>query len=132
MPWDSSPHAGFSSAEPWLPLNPDWHERNVAAQERDPGSMLALTRALLRLRRAEAALSVGDYVAVESRGTLLAFERRHGDARLLVALNLGAEPVTMPVTMPGAADGERLLSTLPDLAEPGVLRGNEGVVVRLA
>ncbi|HZZ89127.1 MAG TPA: alpha-amylase family glycosyl hydrolase, partial [Caulobacteraceae bacterium] len=22
MPWDASPHAGFSTAEPWLPLNP--------------------------------------------------------------------------------------------------------------
>ncbi len=128
MPWDASPNAGFSTAEPWLPLNSDWPTRNVTAQEADPGSMLTLTRALLRLRRAEPALAVGQYVPVECRDALLAFERRHGSARLLVALNLGAKPETMP----GAADGERLLSTLPGLAGPGVLRGNEGVVVRLA
>ena len=126
MPWDSSPNAGFSAAEPWLPLNPDWRTRNVAAQEDDPGSMLALTRALLQLRRAEAALAVGDYRQVACQGTLLAFERRSGDTRLLVALNLGEEPVTLPDQ---ALGGERLLSTLPGAADH--LRGNEGVILRL-
>ena len=128
MPWDASPNAGFSAAEPWLPLNPDWPSRNVAAQEVDPGSMLNLTRALLRLRRAEPALAVGDYVPVACEGTLLAYERRCGDARLLVALNLGEEPVALP----GGGAGERLLSTLPGEGDPTRLRGNEGIIVRLS
>jgi len=127
MPWDDSPHAGFSSAEPWLPLNPDWPVRNVAAQEVDPSSMLALTRALLRLRRAEPALALGDYRPVASEAPLLAYERRSGDTRLLVALNLGAEPIAMP---DHALGGERLLSTLAGTSDD--LRGNEGVILRLA
>ena len=32
MPWDSSHHAGFTTGVPWLPLNPDFATRNVAAQ----------------------------------------------------------------------------------------------------
>ena len=28
MPWNASAHAGFSTAEPWLPLNPDWPTRD--------------------------------------------------------------------------------------------------------
>jgi oligo-1,6-glucosidase/alpha-glucosidase len=128
MPWDASPNAGFSSAEPWLPLNPDWETRNVAAQEADPGSMLNLTRALLRLRRSEPALSVGDYRHVACEGTLLAYERSAGDSRLLVALNLRQEPVPLPEAAQG---GERLLSTLPGEGKESVLRGDEGVVVRL-
>ncbi|MXP40413.1 DUF3459 domain-containing protein [Altererythrobacter soli] len=126
MPWDGSPNAGFSSAEPWLPLNPDWPTRNVAAQERDPGSMLELTRALLRLRREEAALAVGGYTPVACEGSLLAYERRCGDSRLLVALNLGQEPVPLPAETRG---GERLLSTLS--GEADVLRADEGLIVRL-
>ena len=125
MPWDHSPHAGFSSAEPWLPLNPDWPQRNVAAQQADPASMLALTRALLQLRRAEAALAVGDYWPIANEGSLLAYERRSGDTRLLVALNLGTDPVPMPDQ---ALGGERLLSTMPGTAHE--LRGNEGVILR--
>jgi oligo-1,6-glucosidase/alpha-glucosidase len=128
MPWDASPGAGFSSAEPWLPLNPDWRTRNVAAQEADPGSMLALTRALLRLRRAEPALSVGNYLPVASNGNLLAFMRHTAGSRVLVALNLGAEPVPLPGE---ALGGKRLLSTLSGEAGGATLRGNEGVILRL-
>ena len=47
MAWDASPNAGFSAAEPWLPLHADWRTRNVAAESEKPGSMLNLTRALL-------------------------------------------------------------------------------------
>ena len=95
MPWDASAHAGFSSVEPWLPLNPDWAERNVMAQREAADSMLALTRALLQLRRAHPALSVGSWHAVSSDGAVLAYERRHGDARVLVALNLSDAPQTL-------------------------------------
>src|SRR5690606_36583096 len=126
MAWDSSPGAGFSGAEPLLPLHPDWPRRNVAAQEADPHSMLALTRALMRLRREETALSIGEYLPVACAGSLLAYERRHGNSRLLVALNLGEQPVPLPEA---ARRGERLLSTLEGAAEG--LRGNEGTVLRL-
>jgi oligo-1,6-glucosidase/alpha-glucosidase len=129
MAWDSSVHAGFSRAEPWLPLHDDWPTRNVAAEEAEPRSMLELTRALLLLRRQIPALSVGNYLPVASSNGLLAFTRHAGTTRLLVALNLGDEPMAMPDVARG---GERLLSTLADSGEAGTLRGNEGVIVRLA
>jgi oligo-1,6-glucosidase/alpha-glucosidase len=127
MAWDGSPHGGFSAAQSWLPLHRDWPTRNVATEGADPASMLSLTRALLRLRRTEAALSVGDYAPVAGEGTLLAYERHAGDSHLLVALYLGEKPVSVPEAARG---GERLLSTLP--GEADVLRGNEGAIVRLA
>jgi alpha-glucosidase len=126
MAWDASPSAGFSDGEPWLPLHPDWPSRNVATQDADPASMLALTRALLRLRRTEPALSVGDYAPLACQGTLLAYERRCANSRLLVALNLGEQPLSLPEAARG---GERLMSTLS--GEAAHLRGNEGLIVRL-
>ena len=128
MPWDNSPHAGFSTAEPWLPLNPDWPIRNVAAQEAEPASMLNFTRALLELRRAEPALCLGDYQPVACEGTLLAYRRVRGTDEVLVALNLGEAPVAMPDE---ARTGERLLSTLAGKGDASSLRGNEGVIMRL-
>jgi oligo-1,6-glucosidase/alpha-glucosidase len=127
MAWDGSANAGFSKAEPWLPLHDDWPMRNVAEEERDPASILSLTSELLRLRREEPALSVGAYVAVASEGSLLAFERRCGGSRLLIALNLSDRAVPLPQAARG---GERQLSTLA--GEADVLRGNEGVIVRIA
>jgi len=126
MPWDASPEAGFTQgAEPWLPLNPDWPTRNVAAQASDPGSMLNLYRALLALRRAHDALSVGTIAVVAGEGDLLRFERRHGAMRLLVALNLGPRPIAL------GARGRVLLSTLGAGADAAVLRPDEGLILDL-
>ena len=124
MPWDTSPHAGFSTAEPWLPLNPDWPARNVAAQAGDPTSMLALYRRLLALRRAHPALSVGDFRLLEAADGVLAYERRDGGEVLRVALNLTACAITFDWA------GNVLASTLDGDAEPGMLYANEGLIFR--
>jgi glycosidase len=132
MPWDASAHAGFSSVEPWLPLNPDWATRNVKAQRDAADSMLAFTRALLRLRRAHPALSVGSWHAVSSNGAVLAYERRHGDDRVLVALNLSDAPqmLTLPAWATTLAP---LLTTprhdLPVEGSPLSLAPNQGILL---
>ena len=68
MPWDGAPHAGFTTGTPWLPLGDDHAALNAAAQAHDPASMLSLYRALLALRRREAALSLGAIEAVAGGG----------------------------------------------------------------
>jgi len=55
---------------------------------------------------------------------VLAYERRHGDVRIVVALNLGATP--QPVTLP---TGDVLLSTLPGAGDPGLLRPDEAIIL---
>ena len=99
MPWaGDAPHAGFSTGDPWLPLNADWATRNVAAQRADQGSMLTLYRTLLALRRRHPALGLGEIALLPAEGDAIAYERRHGEARLIVLLNLGsrAQEVTLP------------------------------------
>jgi glycosidase len=141
MPWDDTPNAGFSTAAPWLPLNADWRDRNVARLAGAPGSMLTLHRSLLALRRARPALSIGALTLIDGAfadADVLAYERRHGDERLLVALNLGHAP--RELTLPPWAHGARvLLSTIagpPDAPAANattvdrlVLRADEGVVL---
>jgi glycosidase len=68
MQWTSGVNAGFSSAAPWLPVNPDWHEVNVERESADPASLLSYYRSLLRLRRDESALRTGGF-SVISGGT---------------------------------------------------------------
>lgn len=130
MPWHDGKFAGFGTAEPWLPLNEDWRTRNVAAQEKDPGSMLNLYRDLLSLRRRHAALTVGDLTLVRSADEVLQYERREGEERLLIALNFGARErrVLLPE---GTQVSDRLLSTAFTAPSDGLLAPNEGVIVRL-
>ena len=90
MPWDASPNAGFTTGEPWLPLNADWRERNVEAQWRTDQSMALTYRVLLGLRRLHPALREGELILLPPQGDVLAYERRTDGERMIVTLNLGA------------------------------------------
>jgi alpha-glucosidase len=132
MQWTAGPGADFTLGKPWLPLADDYRVVNVAVQGVDPDSMLTLHRALLALRRREPALSVGDWAPVDADGDVLAWLRTHGDSRFLIALNLGADPASLPFD----GSGEVVLSTLPGAEGARVggtieLRGDEGMIVRL-
>jgi alpha-glucosidase len=132
MPWDGSENAGFTTAKPWLPLNADWPIRNVAQMTQEPHSMLALYRRLLGARRAHPALTIGDFALLDSEGDVLAYERRHGAERLIVALNLGTH--SQRLELPDwASDCRVLLSTVADTALAGngavLLRANEGLIL---
>ena len=61
MQWDDSPHAGFTTGEPWLPVASDYLDINVGRERNDPASMLTLYRRLIELRKAESALTLGAY-----------------------------------------------------------------------
>ena len=76
MLWSDAPFAGFSTAEPWLPLSQSWRAINVERQSASPRSLLSLYRELLALRRREPALWRGAYVPVAATDALLAYERR--------------------------------------------------------
>jgi glycosidase len=115
MHWSAEPGAGFTTGEPWLPLAADFATRNVEAQRGDPGSILCLYRALLALRRATPALERGAWRALESPEGVLAYERREGASRALVALNFTGEP--KPAGLP-AARVRGGLSTLFGVALP--------------
>jgi alpha-glucosidase len=101
MPWDADagPPFGFGprGSTPWLPQPSDWGARSVAAQERDPDSVLALYRSALRLRR-ELVPGLGDRVALVDRGDadVFAFARaagRPGETGLVCVVNCGAAAV---------------------------------------
>src|ERR1700754_2107852 len=52
MQWNGTSNAGFSVADPWLPISDDYQVVNVQAADDDPTSILTLNRKLIELRRA--------------------------------------------------------------------------------
>jgi alpha-glucosidase len=133
MPWDDTPNAGFTPGAPWLPLNDDWPERNVARLGSTRGSILDLHRRLLALRRAHPALAIGDIALLDAAGDVLAYERRAGDERLVIALNLGHAPAELALPV-WARHARTVLSTLDEGGPPAgdrvALRPDEGVILR--
>ncbi|MGH7019731.1 MAG: alpha-amylase family glycosyl hydrolase [Brevundimonas sp.] len=91
MPWTAdAAFAGFSSVEPWLPIDARHPALAVDLQEADPASMLYATRRILALRRAHPALKLGD-MTVQATEPLLVFSREGGGESLLAVFNLGHE-----------------------------------------
>jgi len=122
MPWRAAaPNGGFSTGEPWLPVDRRHLDLAVDLQEPDPGSTLNLTRRLIALRKAKPALRLGAIRPVEAPAPLLAFERGDGEERLLCAFNLGEDAVDWPLPSGWrivAAVGEGLGPLSGWIAEP--------------
>ncbi|MDY0060624.1 MAG: alpha-amylase family glycosyl hydrolase [Myxococcota bacterium] len=115
MQWEAKPGGGFSTAEPWLPFPADAQQITVEAQQRDPGSLLALYRALIRLRKAHPALQLGSFTALPGAGSWgMAYRREVPGQRLLVVLNLGRLRRRYALSQAGAGRARLLFSTEPD------------------
>lgn len=122
MPWTTTlPFAGFTTVEPWLPIDPQHVKRAVCAQQDHSSSVLSFTRQMVALRRSSMALKLGsiDFVATESGA--LVFKRQAESETLVCVFNLGDQPIDdevrgnsrVLVTLNGATgDG----ATLPPLS----------------
>jgi alpha-glucosidase len=133
MQWDAKPFASFSRSQPWLPLADDYLHQNAANLSADEQSILNLYRALIKLRKNSPALMSGAYVPIAAKDELLLFKRQGGEGSVLIALNFGADPISITSDRFGFS-GEIRLSTLMDREGEAVgetldLRGNEGVIV---
>src|SRR3954463_11124334 len=132
MPWTTGPNAGFTTAEPWLPLGAEHPTRRVAAQRADPAPTRGLIRPLLPLRRQEPALQLGDWRLLAADEAALACERRWEGRRCTVLLNLTGEART--VSLGPDAGGTVAVSTGygrvgENVAGSVALGGDEGLVI---
>jgi alpha-glucosidase len=133
MQWDASAYAGFSTSTPWLPLADDFQHENVVNLGADALSILGLYKALIGLRKKLPQLVSGAYVPIAAEGDLLLYRRQSEGRSVVIALNLGAEPVSVASDAIGLT-GEILLSTFLDRQGEKIrgsldLRGNEGVII---
>ncbi len=92
MQWDASPNAGFSTGKPWLRVNPNYPEINVAQQLEDPDSILNYYRHLIALRKREPVLVHGRYgLLMEDDPQVYAYTRSLDDGRFVVLVNLSRD-----------------------------------------
>jgi alpha-glucosidase len=113
MQWNDSPNAGFSSAKPWLPVPDSYKTHNVAAELKDPASILNVYRNVLRLRRAEPALVSGAYIALnEDDPNVLAYLRKDQGETILVTLNMSSTPQKIKLNLDKAGYPSPKMSVL--------------------
>ena len=114
MQWDAGPNAGFTTGDPWLPVNPNHTWLNAAAQTEARDSVFAHYQALIRLRHELPILVDGDFTPLmDDDPQLWAYTRITPTGRLLVIANCGRDPRTVDVGRAWIA-AELLLGNLPD------------------
>ncbi|MGH0038585.1 MAG: alpha-amylase family glycosyl hydrolase [Myxococcota bacterium] len=127
IPWRSGGDRGWPG-EPWLPWPPDADERSAERQRERPDSMLHLYRRVLAARRASPALQLGAQRLLDAPEGVLAWERRQGDDRRIVAINFRDVPADLDlgrglegvVSSRGRGEGD---------AWDGKLEGDEAVIL---
>jgi alpha-glucosidase len=135
MQWDGTKWAGFSDVDPWLPIAANFRDENVNSYRKDKGSLYWLYRRLIDFRRNHVALAEGSYKPLMASGELLLFCRELRAERVLIALNMGSEPIA--VSFPDKrSSGRVLLSSFADREGEEVrasfdLRGNEGLLLKV-
>ena len=103
MQWTSGPNGGFTTGQPWLPVNPNAAAINARDQAARPDSVLAHTRALIAFRRGSSDLREGAYRDIDHDHDQV-FAYRRGE-RLLVLLNFGRETVRYALPEDLAVEG---------------------------
>jgi alpha-glucosidase len=136
MQWSDSANSGFTDGRPWLPIADDYKSVNVATELKLPNSILMLYRRLIELRRAEPALSIGEFAPLPAGDNLFAYIRKVADRRLLIVLNLGAESLHYKIA-DLKCTARLLLSSHPGRVEEKLgdkieVHANEGVIIELA
>ena len=133
MQWDASENAGFSKAAPWLPVPPTAKTHNVADESKDPESVLAFYKRVLKLRHTNRALMDGTYAPLnENDQNVLSYLRVYKDQAVLVALNMsGAEQkVSFDLSRKGFASANGLVTSGKSSASGNVLTlGPYGVFI---
>jgi alpha-glucosidase len=126
--WSGDTHGGFTAGKPWLPVDTTG-SAEVCRQRADPNSPLSLYQRLLRLRKAEPALSIGSYAEVGHSNSVLIYQRQYEGRRLQVALNMTARAQAL---LPGLPTGRTLMSTVGSgiaAADSNrMLRPHEGII----
>jgi len=91
MQWNAAANAGFSTAEPWLPVHDNFPDRNVESQSVQPNSLLNFFKQLIQIRKTQPALQRGDFTPlVEEPKHLMAFFRTYQADQILVVLNFSS------------------------------------------
>ena len=88
LPWNAeNQHAGFSLVEPWLPIDRRHVDCAIDNQEDAPQSVLNFARNVLKLRKKQSALRLGDMYFLPSPENITAFTRSYGGVDILCVFN---------------------------------------------
>jgi oligo-1,6-glucosidase len=120
MQWNAEERAGFTTGRPWLPINPNHVQINVAAELVDPESVWHHYRKLIALRHEEAVVTEGRFeLLLPDDQRLFCFTRSSATDCMVVVANWSSSPVDLPSELGFVTDAYLVLGTHTD-SGPGL------------
>jgi oligo-1,6-glucosidase len=94
MQWDASAMAGFTDGQPWIDVNPNYVDVNVAHDRAQPNSIFRFYQDLIDLRRRSATIQDGSFKLIaESNSKIFAYERELNGEQIYVFGNFSDDVV---------------------------------------
>jgi oligo-1,6-glucosidase len=98
MQWDATEHAGFTTGQPWIKLNPNYLTINAEAALADEHSVFHYYRKLIQLRKQLPAVIEGKYeLQLADHPQVYAYTRTFGDEILFIITNMSDQTATFEV-----------------------------------
>ncbi len=133
--WSSKDQAGFTTGTPWLRVNPNYTQINLADEEKDPASVYNHYKKLTSLRKSEEytdVLTYGELIPyLEDMHNVMAYTRKSSGKAVLVIANFQNEEQKLPLPSPIK---KLLLNTETDVVYTDsdiTLKGYQAVVAEI-
>lgn len=98
MQWDTSKHAGFTAATPWIAVNPNYTQINAKAQTDDQNSVFHYYKKLITLRKQHPIIVYGSYeLLLKESEQIFAYTRTLEQEKLLVVCNFTDTAVSFQI-----------------------------------
>lgn len=132
MQWDDSAYAGFSTANPWIMVNPNYTKINAKDQVNREDSVFKYYQKLIKLRHESELIVYGTYdLILDDDKDIYAYIRTLGDEKLIVYCNFSEN--TREVEFPEEfTNGKVLISNYIDakVNHKITLRPYEAIVIQ--
>ena len=132
MQWDDSAYAGFSTATPWIMVNPNYTKINARDQVNREDSVFKYYQKLIKLRHESELIVYGTYdLILDDDKDIYAYIRTLGDEKLIVYCNFSEN--TREVELPEEfTNGKVLISNYSDakVNHKITLRPYEAIVIQ--
>ena len=132
MQWDDSAYAGFSTANPWIMVNPNYTKINAKDQVNREDSVFKYYQKLIKLRHESELIVYGTYdLILDDDKDIYAYIRTLGDEKLIVYCNFSEN--TREVELPEEfTNGKVLISNYSDakVNHKITLRPYEAIVIQ--
>jgi oligo-1,6-glucosidase len=126
MQWNDQKHAGFTQGEPWLPVNPNYPDINVAAAREDPQSIWSFYQQLIALRRESKVLLEGSFRALGCPHGVMVIQRTFKSESWVALINLTRKTVKLKQS------GQVIVSNRGDLTYDGIMGAYDAVVLKVS